>query len=176
MRNPALSRACAVTVMAPERSPAMELSGSTLWPELPRSILWPLSVMVTYQWYEPGTNPDYQPLGIQVLGLETLRGDLPVFGEKPVQRTVLLNDAPGWVKVIVHQECPPWAREFVWPVYKVTTEPWEKGLVIGIEGFGPAVTQTHRDCPQDTVDSMARDYIAVTLDVSSRSFDIEVQS
>lgn len=167
MRNPALSRACAVTVMAPERSPAIELSGSTLWP---------LSVLVTYQWYEPGTNSDYQPLGIQVLGLETSSGELPVHGMKPVQRPVLLNDAPGWVKVIVHQECPPWAREFVRPVYKVTTESWEKGLVIGIEGFGPAVTQTHRSCPQDTVESMACDYIALTLDVGLDSFEIEVQA
>lgn len=55
-------------------------------------------------------------------------------------------------------------------VYRVTCEPWEHGLVLHIDGVG--VTQTHDDHPDDTVETMARDYIALTLDIPEDSFDL----
>lgn len=55
--------------------------------------------------------------------------------------------------------------------YRVTCEPWEHGLVLHIDGVG--VTQTHDDYP-DTVEDMARSYIALTLDVEPDSFEIAI--
>lgn len=49
-------------------------------------------------------------------------------------------------------------------IYEVRTEPWGKGLVIHIyddQGKFFAMSQTHIGYPDDTVESMARDCIAV---------------
>lgn len=58
------------------------------------------------------------------------------------------------------------------PVYHVTTEPWELGLVVNVKDVG--ITQTHQDFPNDTVESMARDLVATMCEVSPKSFDLVI--
>jgi len=58
--------------------------------------------------------------------------------------------------------------------YVVATWPWEQGLVVYIHGVG--TTQTHVDYPEDSAESMARDYIACVKEVPQDSFDLVVFS
>ena len=55
------------------------------------------------------------------------------------------------------------------PIYKVTAKRWSGGWELHIDGVG--VTQSHT---LDDAGIMARDYIAMDLDVQSDSFDVHI--
>lgn len=57
-------------------------------------------------------------------------------------------------------------------IFEIRTEPWEHGQLIRIydqEGNNFGVTQTHEDHPGETVESQARDYLTLQLDLPDGS-------